>query len=1153
MTVAASCTSVDAPTGLTCSTAGVNSLAFSWTAESNASSYDVYLYSDEECTSPVTPTEGSPYNVSTNSATLTGLTASTTYYCKVQSKGDGEDYCTDGGMTDAEDAATTCTSITPTWSYPFSTIGVGITIFPTIGGNTGSGTVTYTSSATSYVEISNDMPKGKAAGSATVTASVAATGNYCSGSVTSGTITVVADQSGLIKQSLNYGNGTAWGTPSAPATSGTYASDITSTTAIAAYGTDYTIATTSNDGNDSNDGQTGKVPSLGSYDATKYVAISFTVASGKKLNVSAIYIPVQPVSKDYNNFKAVLTDDDDDTDDIVGTISGVKNGKLAYIPFSSYGSVTGNVTLKIYAWGNDGKGNNWTAGYRFGKSIVIDGETESTATLYDISTSATNGTIAVTVGGASASSAEEDATVTITATPSSGYSFSSWSVAKDDSGDPVSVTSSTTNPTTFTMPAADVTVSATFTPNTYDITYNLNGASWAGGYSAPANYTVGTGAMLPVAGNMTNTGYTFGGWYANSSLTGSAVTNISTSDYGNKPFWAKWTENTYTVTYDKNGGSGDAMDNTVGHYVRLSTNTYTAPSGKIFVEWNTNNDGTGDSYRGGEDIELEADMTLYAIWADDYTISWGIVQLAGAGTEVIPNLGGGNYTITASVSAWTGTLTADMISTLSGGVTITNVAVDNSSSPKTATVTFSVGADVAGESITLEIDVPAAGVYGAQSSPKEITIDRCTGSSSGGDGVLFSAEFKDSGLETSNICDAANTPYTFTTAELKSAPTGGSIKAYTTSNLSHMQFATNAISIAGSNGVIQIDLDNAIQTYDLFTYVNVNSSSSSAYLRHTTADNTTDQIALTVYSGKEVKVMLPAGYNGKKKLYLVRNNNNFNLHKAAVVRPAFLMLLRDDTPTSDTNLEGTDMELTTENYLTTIQGGRAYYTSPSSGNLKIKRSNSKNYINFNNAAGYVKIVLSEALQEGDVIGFDSYNTNELALTITATRSTTIHTTSQLYTVGSSSPLKGQTTFYLWQNSGTSDFLRGLQIARSGIAGGGGGTDKITPTLSWETDLDDGVSTETGASDFTHTVTQDRNSLGAITYASSNTSVVTVNATSGKVHVVGVGDATITATIAASGCFEEATATYNIHVEDNCIDEPGTISATDLGCDGRHSG
>ena len=106
MVNAGGCTDGAAPTGLTCSAQTKNSLTFSWTAASNASSYDVYLYSDAGCTSAVTPTEGKPYNVTGTSATLSGLTAGTTYYCKVQSKGDGSTYCESGGTTSAQSGTT---------------------------------------------------------------------------------------------------------------------------------------------------------------------------------------------------------------------------------------------------------------------------------------------------------------------------------------------------------------------------------------------------------------------------------------------------------------------------------------------------------------------------------------------------------------------------------------------------------------------------------------------------------------------------------------------------------------------------------------------------------------------------------------------------------------------------------------------------------------------------------------------------------------------------------------------------------------------------------------------------------------------------------------------------------------------------------------
>ena len=760
------------------------------------------------------------------------------------------------------------------------------------------------------------------------------------------------------------------------------------------------------------------------------------------------------------------------------------------------------------------------------------------APTYDITNgNPSHGTIAITDGSSAITSAEENATVHISATPADGYSFTSWSVTKDAGGSVDVATSSSTNPTTFTMPAEAVTVTATFSPNTYTITYNLNGASWAGGYSAPANYTVGTGATLPVAGDMTNIGYTFGGWYDNSGLTGSAVTEITTSDYGDKEYWAKWTENTYDVTYNANGGTGTTASQN-GHYVTLRDNGFTAPSGKTFVEWNTASDGSGSSYNEGEEVELTANLALYAIWANDYTITWD-EDAKLSGVAATPNLGGGNYTITASLADWTGSLTSSMISATTAGVTITNVAVDNSSSPKTITATFNVGASVEGTSITFQLDVPAADVYGAKSSTKDITIDRCTGSSSGSDGVLFSAEFKDSGLGTDNICDAANTPYTFTTSELKSAATGGSIKAYTTGNLSHLKYVDNGVYLKGTDGVIQIDLDNAISTNDLFEYVNVHSSNPNAYLRHTSASNTTGQIVLTGYSSRNVKVMLPTAFNGKTTLYIVKNSTDFKLHKAAIVRPAFLMLMDDSK--AEASLSGTDVELTTSTYLSFMKGGHVYYTSPTSGDVKITKNDDKKYITLAKTAGYLKVVLDDALQEGDVIGYDTHNgSSEIAFTTTTTRSVSEHTSGQLYTVGSSSPLKGQTTFYIWYYSSSTP-LRGLQIARSGVAGGGGGTDKITPTLTWSAPAT--VDKEVGQADFTYAASTTSNTLGAITYTSSNTSVATVNA-SGKVHIVGIGSTTITATLAASGCYNGANLSYTLNVTSGCDDVAGTIVNND---------
>ena len=288
------------------------------------------------------------------------------------------------------------------------------------------------------------------------------------------------------------------------------------------------------------------------YDSpTNYILYNFSVASGYAFTPSDITIQIANVgSSSANNikYKAVLSDASSHS---ISTtyICTTGNGTVETFHLYNEEGVTfdGSVSLKLWAWTIADKSDGGSA-YRLGTPLTIAGVTESTTTLYDISTSATNGTIAVTVGGESASSAEEDATVTITATPSSGYSFSSWSVAEDDS-DPVLVTSATTNPTTFTMPAADVTVTATFTAINYTLTWDLAGGTVT---------TAGTGAAVDATGTpsssvaygssitaptVTKTGYTFAGWSSDVASTMPAT---------NTTYTATWTAKTTTITIDDN-------------------------------------------------------------------------------------------------------------------------------------------------------------------------------------------------------------------------------------------------------------------------------------------------------------------------------------------------------------------------------------------------------------------------------------------------------------------------------------------------------------------------------------------------------------------------------------------------------------------------
>ena len=87
--------------------------------------------------------------------------------------------------------------------------------------------------------------------------------------------------------------------------------------------------------------------------------------------------------------------------------------------------------------------------------------------LYAISiTTLTNGTLTATVDGKPAKYAKKDATITLTATPDEWYLFEEFTVT-DAQDNPVAVTGNT-----FTMPASNVTVSASFKKQSYTLTIN---------------------------------------------------------------------------------------------------------------------------------------------------------------------------------------------------------------------------------------------------------------------------------------------------------------------------------------------------------------------------------------------------------------------------------------------------------------------------------------------------------------------------------------------------------------------------------------------------------------------------------------------------------------------------------------------------------
>ena len=136
-----------------------------------------------------------------------------------------------------------------------------------------------------------------------------------------------------------------------------------------------------------------------------------------------------------------------------------------------------------------------------------------------------------------------------------------------------------------------------------------------------SEYTEGRVTPLPTA--VEKTGYVFSGWYTNPAYFGEPSYILPKDAEGEKIFYACWTSVAYSIAYDGNGSTAGTMEDTEMNYreaKRLSENAYTR-AGWHFTGWNTEPDGSGIAFRGGQFVNcLTADpetIVLYAQWEPD--------------------------------------------------------------------------------------------------------------------------------------------------------------------------------------------------------------------------------------------------------------------------------------------------------------------------------------------------------------------------------------------------------------------------------------------------------------------------------------------------------------------------------------------------------
>ena len=257
-----------------------------------------------------------------------------------------------------------------------------------------------------------------------------------------------------------------------------------------------------------------------------------------------------------------------------------------------------------------------------------------------------------------------------------GYTFEGWYTDSGFSGVPVTEISSTDT--------GDKIFYAKWSGNTYIVKLETNGGKIADGKDV-TDYTCGTGAALPGAGDIIRKGYTFEGWYTDSGFSGVPVTEISSTDTGDKTFYAKWKQNIAPVTpaqtehndanhdntnHDNTGDTNESGGTPPAIYPALTFDTCGGSSIKAVRAWKghmINLSGYRPTREGYEfsgwyadqnltqpitEIRLDGNRTVYAGWikqaeqtGENYKKKAAPAQLIADNSEKAANKDSGQYLI----------------------------------------------------------------------------------------------------------------------------------------------------------------------------------------------------------------------------------------------------------------------------------------------------------------------------------------------------------------------------------------------------------------------------------------------------------------------------------------------------------------------------
>lgn len=278
----------------------------------------------------------------------------------------------------------------------------------------------------------------------------------------------------------------------------------------------------------------------------------------------------------------------------------------------------------------------------------------------------------------------------------------------------------------------------------YTVSYNANG-----GTGAPSKQTKWYGVDLTLSSTKpSRSHYSFLGWSTSSSATSASYSaGGSYTDNSSATLYAVWKGNTYTITYNANGGTGAPSKQSYTYASSGSVNlssTEPTRTNYNFLGWARSSSATSAEYSAGQAWAKSngANYTLYAVWELAYTaprITNVVVERANSsgthaddGTYFNVSFDWETDKTVSSVSIYWGSNTETISASGTSGTVTSNALGSGSISTESSYVVTITVADSTGSSSTTRT-IPAMAY----------TIDFL----SGGKGVAIGKPASKEGLE----------------------------------------------------------------------------------------------------------------------------------------------------------------------------------------------------------------------------------------------------------------------------------------------------------------------------------------------------------------------------------------------------------------------